>query len=59
MSDMMRDIERIGRDVLDLPTLESRNSDELDFHALSVWQIREALCAAYRAGINCVAGEEL
>ncbi len=35
---------------LGLETLEPRNSDSLDFHDLSVWQIRRALEAAYRAG---------
>lgn len=58
MRDMNKDIEKIARDVLGIPTLERRNSDRLDFHDLSVGQLREALRAAYRAGINCVAGDE-
>ena len=33
-----------------LETLETRNSDSLDFHDLPVWSIREALLAAYHAG---------
>ena len=33
-----------------LETLETRNSDSLDFHDLAVWSIREALLAAYHAG---------
>ena len=43
-------IETIARKTLGLETLESRNCDELDFHELSVWALREALEAAYRAG---------
>ncbi|MCH7228581.1 DUF6900 domain-containing protein [Haloferula sp. A504] len=41
---------RIAREVLGLDTLETRHSDGLDFHDLAVWQIREALVAAYEAG---------
>lgn len=43
-------ITEIARKVLGLETLEPRGSDRLDFHELSVWQIRKALEAAYRAG---------
>ena len=31
-------------------TLETRNSDRLDFHDVSVWAIRDALAEAYEAG---------
>ena len=31
-------------------TLETRNSDSLDFHEHAVWAIRSALEAAYEAG---------
>ena len=31
-------------------TLETRNSDRLDFHEHAVWAIRSALEAAYEAG---------
>ena len=34
----------------DLETLETRNSDGLDFHDVAVWAIRNALEAAYAAG---------
>lgn len=44
-------IERIAKDILGLETLEERRSDRLDFHELGVGQLREALQAAYRAGI--------
>lgn len=31
-------------------TLETRNSDRLDFREVSVWQVKAALQAAYDAG---------
>ena len=33
-----------------IDTLETRNSDSLDFHDVAVWAIRSALEAAYAAG---------
>ena len=33
-----------------IETLETRNSDGLDFHDVAVWAIRAALEAAYTAG---------
>ena len=33
-----------------LETLETRNSDSLDFHDSAVWAIRSALEAAFEAG---------
>jgi hypothetical protein len=33
-----------------LETLETRNSDSLDFHNVGVWVIRAALEEAYKAG---------
>lgn len=33
-----------------LETLETRNSDRLDFHVVAVWAIRDALIEAYEAG---------
>ena len=41
---------KIAREILDLETLETRRMDSLDFHELAVWEIREALEAAYNAG---------
>lgn len=40
----------IAKAQLGIVTLETRNSDSLDFHDLSVWGIRLALEAAYEAG---------
>ena len=44
-------IEDIARRILRIETIETRNSDALDFHDLAVWNIREALEAAYEAGM--------
>jgi hypothetical protein len=33
-----------------IDTVETRNSDSLDFHEVAVWAIRSALEAAYAAG---------
>ncbi len=46
---------KIAKEILDLETLEARNMDGLDFHELSVWEIREALEAAYNAGRKAAA----
>jgi Family of unknown function (DUF6900) len=45
-------LEAIARRHLQMVTLETRNSDSLDFHDLSVWQLRRALAAAYNAGFE-------
>ncbi|MGF6862503.1 hypothetical protein ABIE69_003091 [Rhodobacteraceae bacterium MBR-64] len=34
-----------------IETLETRNSDRLDFHDVAVWAIRAALEEAYAAGV--------
>ena len=34
-------------------TLETRNSDSLDFHDVAVWTIKEALEDAFIAGMEC------
>ena len=33
-------------------TLQARNSDDLDFHEVSVWGLREMLAAAHQAGLK-------
>jgi len=43
-------LDQIAKQTLGLETLETRNSDRLDFHDLSVGSIRAALLAAYQAG---------
>ena len=41
---------RIALDHLFVETLETRHSDRLDFHEVSVWGIKSALQAAFDAG---------
>ena len=45
-------IAGIAGKILGLETLETRNLDSLDFHDLSVWQIKKALEAAFLAGVE-------
>lgn len=45
-------IEKIARDILCVETLEERKSDSLDFYEFAVWQLQNALSAAYEAGKN-------
>ena len=40
----------IAQKHLDIETLDTRKSDRLDFHEVAVWNLKEALAAAYRAG---------
>ena len=47
---MDQTIEGIAANHLDIETLATRNADSLDFHDVSVWGVRAALEAAYRAG---------
>ena len=48
--DVDAQLASIARRTMDVPTLEARNSDSLDFHEVSVWEILKALRLAYRAG---------
>lgn len=50
MTTRERTLEEIAQRVLDMPTLDTRRSDDLDFHDLAVWSIKEALERAYDAG---------
>lgn len=43
-------IQKIAADHLSIDNLETRNSDSLDFHEVSVWGIKSALQAAFDAG---------
>ncbi len=43
-------LAKIAATILDLETLETRNSDRLDFREVAVWGIKAALEAAYAAG---------
>ncbi len=42
--------QQIAFDHLFVDTLETRHSDRLDFHEVSVWGIKSALQAAFDAG---------
>jgi hypothetical protein len=42
----------IAREHLGIATLQTRHRDVLDFHEVSVWEIKRALTAAYEAGAN-------
>ena len=44
-------LTRIAQEHLFIDTLETHNSDSLDFHDVSVWGVKEALLAAYQAGL--------
>ena len=44
-------VARIAKEVLGLDTLETRNSDSLDFSEQAVWTLKAALEAAYAAGL--------
>lgn len=48
---MNNTLEQIAREHLSLETLDTRNADSLDFHEHAVWCIRDALAAAYAAGL--------
>jgi hypothetical protein len=43
-------VAQIAKETLYIETMETRSSDELDFHDLAIWRIRAALEAAYKAG---------
>ena len=45
-------LTQIAREHLHLATLETRRSDRLDFHDVAVWCLKDALAAAYQAGID-------
>jgi hypothetical protein len=42
----------IAKEILGLETLDTRNSDSLDFSEQAVWTLRAALEAAYNAGAS-------
>ena len=43
-------LESIAQEFLNIETLITRNSDELDFHEVAVWKLKEALEQAFLAG---------
>ena len=48
---IQEELTDIANACLGILTLETRNRDALDFHELSVWQIKKALQAAYNLGL--------
>lgn len=50
-------LSEIAKRELGIDTLETQNSDSLDFHDCSVWSIKDALKAAYEAGKQEAKGE--
>jgi hypothetical protein len=48
-------VAEIARRILHFDTLDSRNSDALDFFECAVWTIREALLQAHAAGVATAA----
>jgi hypothetical protein len=45
-----RMLEAIAREALGIRTLETRNSDHLDFHEVAVWSLKAALRKAFSVG---------
>jgi hypothetical protein len=45
-------LTQIAQQHLRIETLETRKSDSLDFHDLAVWCLRDALEAAFNAGVE-------
>ena len=45
-------LTKIAQEKTGVETLETRNMDDLDFHHVAVWSLKEALEAAYEAGKN-------
>ena len=45
-------LTRIAREHLGIETLETRRSDRLDFREVAVWCVKDALLAAYQAGVK-------
>lgn len=49
-------LEAIAMKHLGVPTLKTRSMDSLDFHQVSVWELREALHKALMLGTQIGAG---
>jgi hypothetical protein len=48
-------LAEIAKKHLAIDTLDSQQSDQLDFHDLAVWSIEQALEAAFQAGLAAAA----
>lgn len=45
-------LTQIAQQHIHIETLETRKSDSLDFHDVAVWCLRDALEAAFNAGVE-------
>ena len=52
MSKLEELLTQIAQSKLGIETLETRKSDSLDFHDVAVWCLRDALEAAFNAGVE-------
>ncbi len=53
MRTMNNTLRKIAKEVFpNVETLETRKSDRLDFYDTAVWQLKEALEEAYKAGVK-------
>ena len=52
MSKLEQLLTQIAQSKLGIETLETRKSDSLDFHDTAVWCLRDALEAAFNAGVE-------
>ena len=52
MSKLETLLPQIAQQHLGIETLQTRRSDSLDFHDVAVWCVRDALEAAFKAGID-------
>ncbi|MBU2531156.1 MAG: hypothetical protein KKB37_00335 [Alphaproteobacteria bacterium] len=48
--DLQHALEHLAAFHLAIPTMKTRNRDDLDFHEVAVWDVADALTAAYRLG---------
>lgn len=48
--ELAKAFDQIAQEYMSIDTLETRNSDSLDFYECSVWSIRNALAKAYELG---------
>lgn len=53
-----QEIDSIAKKYLGIDTLRERMSDELDFHNIAVWDLKEALLEAYTLGANSLNKED-
>ena len=52
MSKLEQLLTQIAQSKLGIEILETRKSDSLDFHDVAVWCLRDALEAAFNAGVE-------